>query len=406
MSKRAYVVLTASVIMQVCLGATYAWSVFVRHLHDTSGMDQGAAQLPFSMFYLVFPATTIVAGRLLERLGPTRMAMLGGLVFAAGWFLAGFGEIHFAFTVAGMGMLGGLGVGLAYLVPIAAGMRWFPGRKGLVTGVAVAGFGGGAALISQVSEALMTGHGLTPFATMRWLGAAFFVLCLPAASLLRYPPGADDHAGRSSAPAGFLRERTFWLLYAAMCSGLAAGFTVNANLGQLNMSLGAKAGALAVALFAVANAAGRIVWGLVFDVVPARTAIRANLLGQAAVLAVHPWLLGSTVGLSVLAMVAGFNYGGVLVLYASSAGRRWGARHVGRVYGWLFSSNMLASVAPLLAAVAFDRLGTFRESLLVLAALLVAAAVCVRFEERPEAVTPAAGILPGAEAVEADASGS
>jgi len=224
--------------------------------------------------------------------------------------------------------------------------------------------------------------------------------------LLRYPPGADDHAHRTSAPAGFLGERAFWLLYAAMCSGLAAGFTVNANLAQLNMSLGVKAGALAVALFAVANSVGRIAWGLMFDIVPARTAIRANLLGQAAVLAVHPWLLGSTVGLSALAMVAGFNYGGVLVLYASSAGRRWGARHVGRVYGWLFSSNMFAAAAPLLAGMAFDRLGTFRESLFVLAALLVAAAVCVRFEERPEAVTPAAGILPGVDVVEPNASGS
>jgi OFA family oxalate/formate antiporter-like MFS transporter len=406
MNKRAYVVLAASVIMQVCMGATYSWSVFAQYLHNTCDVKLGTAQAPFSIFFVVFPAMTIVAGRLLERLGPTRMAMLGALVFAAGWFLAGLGEIHIVFSMIGMGVLGGLGVGLAYLVPIAAGMRWFPGRKGLVTGLAVAGFGGGAALISQVSEVLMGGHGLTPFATMRWLGLVFVLICLPAASLLRYPPGADDHAHRTSAPAGFLGERAFWLLYAAMCSGLAAGFTVNANLAQLNMSLGVKAGALAVALFAVANSVGRIAWGLMFDIVPARTAIRANLLGQAAVLAVHPWLLGSTVGLSALAMVAGFNYGGVLVLYASSAGRRWGARHVGRVYGWLFSSNMFAAAAPLLAGMAFDRLGTFRESLFVLAALLVAAAVCVRFEERPEAVTPAAGILPGVDVVEPNASGS
>ncbi len=406
MTKRAYVVLAASVIMQVCLGATYAWSVFVRHLHETTGLAQGTAQLPFSMFYVVFPATTIVAGRLLERLGPTRMATLGALVFAAGWFLAGLGRIHFLFTVAGMGVLGGLGVGLAYLVPIAVGMRWFPERKGLVTGVAVAGFGGGAALISQVSEHLMSGSGWTPFATMRWLGLAFFLVCLPAAWLLRYPPGADDPARRSSPPARFLRERAFWVLYAAMVSGLAAGLTVNANLSQLNMSLGGKAGALAVAVFAVANAIGRISWGLIFDVMPARTAIRANLLGQAALLAFHPWLLSSAVGLSVLAAVAGFNYGGVLVLYASSAGRRWGAPHVGRVYGYLFSSNMFAAATPALAGMVFDWSGTFRESLYVLAVLLVAAAVCVRFEETPEAAESMADTLVGGEAMGPEASGS
>jgi MFS transporter, OFA family, oxalate/formate antiporter len=379
MPRRAYAVLAAAVVVQVCLGATYAWSVFVQALRADGALGQGSAQIPFTVFYIAFPATTVVAGRLLNRVGPRRLAALGGLVFSLGWILAGFGSRHFAFTIIGIGALSGIGVGFAYLVPIAVGMRWFPQRKGLVTGFAVVGFGGGAALVSQAGVYLMGVHGCTPFETFRLLGAVFLLLTVPAGSFLQYPPGAAGRTTAAFARPAALRERDFWFLYLAMFTGLAAGFTVNANLGQLNPRVGTTACGFALAsFFAVANALGRLAWGLIFDRVPSRTAIRANLLAQAMLFVLHPWLLRSPLGLAAFAWVAGFNYGGVLVLYASSVGRRWGAEHVGSIYGWLFSSNMPAAVAPLLAGVAFGAFGTFAPALFTLAALLVAAAAWVR----------------------------
>ena len=125
--------------MQMCLGATYAWSVFVLPLKQTTGILQGTAQLPFSLFYFAFPATMIVTGTLLPRIGPRRCAMIGGLLFGGGWMLAALGNLHFTFTILGIGLMAGIGVGCAYIVPIATCVRWFPRHKGLVTGVAVAG---------------------------------------------------------------------------------------------------------------------------------------------------------------------------------------------------------------------------------------------------------------------------
>lgn len=366
-------ILAASLVMQMCLGATYSWSVYVQPLRAMTGVLQGTAQLPFSIFYLAFPATMVLSGTLLARLGPRRCAVSGGLAFGGGWLLASLGDAHFGFTVAGIGLLAGIGVGFAYIVPVATCIRWFPEHKGLVTGVAVAGFGGGAALVSQGAGHLMHARGATPFETFALFGAVFLVLVTLAGLVMENPP-EEPVRGTGALPlARILREPRFWPLYAAMFTGLAAGFTVNANLKELHAGGGVQVGVAAVSLFAVANALGRVTWGWAFDRVRSTRAIRTNLAAQAAVLLSGAFLLRSPGGLLAFALLAGFNYGGVLVLYASTAARIWGAPHVGQVYGWLFSANIPAALAPLVAGYVFDVTGGFALSLGAVALLLLAA---------------------------------
>ncbi|HOW71544.1 MAG TPA: MFS transporter [Phycisphaerae bacterium] len=373
-----YLILAAAVVMQLCLGATYAWSIFVDALRAGTGMSQAAAQVPFTVFYMIFPATLIVSGMLLGRLGPRRCAIVGGLVFGGGWVFAGLGGVHSAFTVLGIGVLGGLGVGLAYIVPIATGMLWFPRNKGLVTGVAVAGFGGGAAIVSQTAEHFMSA-GLSPFQAFVGFGLAFAALIVLAGSCMRNPPGHVACRTRLSAAGEFLRDRHFIMLYVAMFVGLAAGFIVSGNLKQMGAGSATATAALAVALFAVANAAGRVTWGTLFDRV-GPTAIRINLATQAAVFLAAPWWLNSAAGLGFLALGAGFNYGGVLVLYASSVASHWGPERVGPVYGWLFSANIPASVAPIMAGLVFDRTNSFTIPLVAVGVLLAVTAGVLRAE--------------------------
>jgi len=412
--------------MTACLGATYSWSVFVPEIRSLTGLSQSAVQLPFSVFYLAFPITTLFAGPLIARLGTRWCTLLGGLVFGGGWVLAGWGGCgwHFAFTVAGIGVMGGIGVGVSYIVPIAACVRWFPERKGLVTGIAVAGFGGGAAAVVHLAGHLMSANGFTAFAVLRLLGIAFAVLVCGAAAVMRFPgnagagvlpeaargvaalsaSGSAGEAGITGAsgagvpvivpdmnpslavkiacgdpPVRFaqvIAERAFQVLYFAMFAGLVAGFTVNANLKSLSQSGAGQAGITAVSLFALANAFGRIVWGSLFDRaqrIPAAV-LAANLALQGVLLLAAPYLLRSVPGLQTLALLAGFNYGGVLVLYASTVSVRWGAERVGHVYGWLFSANALAAAAPPLAGAVYDRWRTFSPSLVAIAILLIAAA--------------------------------
>jgi len=371
---RRFSILAAAVVMQLCLGATYSWAVFVAPLKELTGLGQGPVQAPFTVFYVAFPAMTVAAGALLARLGPRRMAALGGLLFGGGWALAGLGEGRFSLTILGVGLLGGVGVGFAYLVPIATCILWFPRHKGLVTGVAVAGFGGGAALIARFADLLMSREGVGPFEALRWLGLAFLVLVPLAGSLMRRPDSVVQAGPQPEPLRRVLGQPRFHLLYLAMFAGLTAGLAVNANLKELVPHIDVRSGVAAVGWFAVANAAGRIAWGWLFDRVSSRTAIALNLLIQAALMLGAPWLLSGPAALAPFAFLAGFNYGGVLVLYASTTARCWGADRVGGIYGWLFSANIPAALAPALAGWAYDRWASFTVPLEGIGALLIVAA--------------------------------
>jgi MFS transporter, OFA family, oxalate/formate antiporter len=370
-----YLILCSAVLMQVCLGATYSWSVYVRPIREITGLLQGPIQLPFTVFYFVFPATMILTGTLLPRLGPRFCAVIGGLLFGGGWMLASLGKVHFAFTIAGIGLCAGVGAGFAYIVPIATCIRWFPDNKGLVTGVAVAGFGGGAALVSQTAGHLMNSLGWSPFSTFFFFGLIFLVCIVLGGLMMRNP--AESAAERSPALSfrKVLREPQFRLLYLAMLAGLAAGFTVNANLKELFPAGTVQTGITAVALFALANALGRVIWGALADRIRALTVIRCNLAGQAVLLLFSPLILVSENGLLVYAVLAGFHYGGVLVLYAATVAATWGHKHVGQVYGWLFSANIPAALAPLFAGIAFDHSQSFTMALRIIAILLILALI-------------------------------
>jgi OFA family oxalate/formate antiporter-like MFS transporter len=372
--------------MQVCLGATYSWSVYVQPLKDLTGLAQGPVQVPFTIFYFMFPLTMMIAGGFLPRIGPRLSATAGGMLFGGGWLLAGLGSHHFGFTILGIGGLAGIGAGMAYIVPIAVCIRWFPRSRGLVTGIAVAGFGGGAALVSQAGGILITSFGYTPFETFTVFGLLFSCLVICAGSVMRFP-AADTRSAdpRSMAvsslrPGRVLGHAHFQLLYLAMFMGLAAGFAVNANLKEIFRGPGnaASIGITAVSLFALCNAAGRVIWGTVFDRISAASAIQANLICQAAVLAATPFLASSTPGFWAFAMFTGFNYGGVLVIYVSSAARTWGSDHISRIYGWLFTANIPAALSPIAAGFIFDVFHDFTPAMAGMALLLALTALMIR----------------------------
>jgi OFA family oxalate/formate antiporter-like MFS transporter len=363
--------------MQVCLGATYAWAVFVAPLRAITGLSQGGVQLPFSVFYFTFPAVMAFSGYFLRRLGTRGSAMVGGVLFGGGWIVASLGHIHFGFTVFGIGVLAAMGVGLAYVVPLAVCVRWFPKHQGLVTGVAVAGFGGGGAAIGQLAGFLQHARGATPFECFAMFGTAFLVLVTVAGYGMRTPADPAGPGTDSVPPRAVVRHRAFRVLYGAMIAGLAAGFAVNANLRELLPVPSMEMGIHLVSLFAVANALGRLAWGAAFDRHTTSSILRANLFAQAIVLLAAPILITTVAGCTALALLAGFNYGGVLVLYASSVSRLWGAVNVGAVYGVLFSANIIASPAPVVVGLLYDASGTFLAGVLALAFLLLGGAILV-----------------------------
>ncbi|MBW2599493.1 MAG: MFS transporter, partial [Deltaproteobacteria bacterium] len=145
---RWYVVIGA-ILIQLCLGAIYAWSVFTPKLTlsvakgGMYGFSATQAAWIFSIGLLVFAIVMIISGRMLAITGPRKLASIGGVVLGVGYILGGLFGTSFISQLLFIGVIGGAGIGLAYVVPIAVGVKWFPDKKGMVTGLAVAGFGFG-----------------------------------------------------------------------------------------------------------------------------------------------------------------------------------------------------------------------------------------------------------------------
>lgn len=377
-----FMVIISALLMQLCLGATYSWSVYVLHLREIVSISQAHAQIPFTLFYFIFPATMIFSGALLERFGPRTATICGGILFGSGWALSSLGGDNFLYTIFGNGIIAGVGAGIAYIVPISTCMKWFPNNKGLVTGIAVAGFGGGAALVSSVAG-LLLGAGFTPFHLFGYFGLTFALLILFAAIFMVNPPNFNYTVSGVVQKANWIfRDQRFLILYFCMFAGLAAGFAVNANIKELYQSATLMTGVSAVSFFALANAAGRVLWGGLFDRMGTVQAIIINLLAQAAILFLTPIILISGVGLQLFAILTGFNYGGVLVIYAGSVARIWGAQRVASIYGWLFSANIPGAIAPLVAGYYYDKTGSFTLPLIGIGVLIMIAVTTIHWHRR------------------------
>lgn len=363
--------------MQLCMGATYSWSVYVEDLRELTGMGQGSVQLPFTLFYITFPGVMVLTGLIIKKVKPSVCAVLGGLMFGGGWILASYGDKNFLFTILGIGLLGGTGVGLAYIVPISMGVLWFPNHKGLVTGITVAGFGGGAALVSQIGGQMIENQGATPYDVFKVFGFCFMIIIVLSGLVMKPPPNEKKEEKKAFSPKEFLSSKEFWILYIAMFAGLSAGFLVNANLKEFFQGNSSQVGIMAVSLFAIFNALGRVSWGAISDKVSPSSIILVNLVLTSLVLVSGLVILGSSTGFLIFASLTGFNYGGVLVIFASSSAKIWDPSYLAMIYGFLFSANIPASFAPLLAGFSFDFSGTFDYSLILMAGFIAVVLIFV-----------------------------
>ncbi|MBC8322381.1 MAG: MFS transporter, partial [Candidatus Marinimicrobia bacterium] len=158
--KNRWLVVIGAIMIQLALGAIYAWSVFTKILTDPEGIYSFTAKETawvFSAGLATFALVMILAGKLQVKYGPTRIAVSGGILLGLGYILGGFFGSTFVAQFIFIGIMGGAGIGLAYVVPIAVGVKWFPDKKGLITGLAVAGFGFGATIWVKLADSWFGG---------------------------------------------------------------------------------------------------------------------------------------------------------------------------------------------------------------------------------------------------------
>jgi OFA family oxalate/formate antiporter-like MFS transporter len=377
-----WVVLCAGCLFQMTLGGIYAWSEFVPLLTAGYGLTTSQCGLIFGATIAVFTCVMIPAGRFMQKRGARLSALIGAVLFAAGYQVASLSGGAFVPLLLGLSAVTGAGIGFGYICPLTVCMQWFPDKKGLVTGVSVAGFGAGAMLLSLVAEYLLVTRAMDVMHVFRviGLGSGFIAAC---SALLLRAPGRDARAaglrpddGALSLPPGLLRSRNFVLLCLGMFCGTFAGLLVVGNLKPIALSLGLgnSAATLAISVFALGNAMGRIGWGQVHDRIGTR---RTIVLSQAFLgLSMLLFLLPPAAPLVLAAvLLTGIGFGGCFVVYASSVVDLFGMRLFPRLYPVCFLWYGLAAlIGPPLGGMAADATGSYMTSIAVSVLLVLTTA--------------------------------
>ncbi|MEP7331808.1 MAG: OFA family MFS transporter [Terracoccus sp.] len=370
-SGNRWVILVAAVLVQLAIGAVYAWSVFAKAMQssDAFGWSKSLAAVPFEVAIGMIFLGSFIGGRIQDRRGPRVVALTGGVIYSVGVMIASFADKdHFWILLVGYGILGGFGLGMVYIVPIAMLQKWFPDKPGLITGIAVAGFGFGAVITSPLGQSLIAGDPSLPTKAFLPLGLGYLVAIVLGASFFRNPaaapagparasaagsPGAKPQADADYTTEEALRTPQWYLLTGILTLSVTAGISliaVAASSATDVAGFSATGAASLVGVLAIFNGGGRILWGWVSDRIGKMPAFMGILGIQGVCLLLIPHI-SSTVIFAILAALIYTCYGGAFGTMPSTAGRFFGVRNAGGIYGLMLIGWSLGGIiGPLLIA--------------------------------------------------------
>ncbi len=412
--RNRWLVVVGAILIQLALGAIYSWSVFTRLLTDTEGLYRFSATQAawvFSAGLATFAIVMVLAGKWQAVSGPRLVSMAGGLLLGLGYILGGFFGDTFWAQFFFIGVVGGAGIGLAYVVPIAVGVKWFPDRKGLITGLAVAGFGFGATIWVKLAGSWFGGllntseafglpavqsvfviYGIA-FAALVFLGS--LVMVNPPESYVPEgwtPPKPADNTVESDveySASRMLRTPQFYMLWSVFIFSALAGLMVIYciklfGLDALSYQGVANAGVItgtAMAWYAIFNGMGRIVWGGVSDRIGRKAAIITMTVFQGVIMLAmyHGFIyFGLATGFVIAASIVGFNFGGNFALFPAITADFFGNKRVGSNYGWMFTAYGIAGIAgPQLAGLFKDAAEGSMDPQIWMAPFIIAGVACL-----------------------------
>ena len=426
-----WIVVVGAILIQLALGAIYAWSVFTARLTNAAGVYAFTASETawvFSAGLATFAIVMVLAGRLLPRTGPRSLAVAGGLLLGAGYIFGGLFGDSFWVQLLSIGIISGAGIGLAYVVPIAVCVKWFPDKKGLITGLAVAGFGFGATIWVKLAGSWFGGllnttsvFGLPGVQSVFLIyGVCFFLLVVLGSTVMVDPPEGYQPAGwapsdpEKAAHEGavefrardMLRTPQFYMLWSVfMFAGIAGLMVIYCiklfGIDALEYRGVADAGAItgtAMAWYAIFNGLGRIAWGSISDRIGRKATIilMSSLQGATMLMTYHVFIsFGMVNGFIVAAALIGFNYGGSFALFPAITADYFGNKNVGSNYGWMFTAYGVAGLAgPLLAGYFKDAAQGASQPAVWMTPFIIAGGVCLvgaiimAFTTPPRRVSP------------------
>ena len=384
-TQNRWLIAVAGVLMQVAFGAVYAWSVFRIPLSQARGWTIPEVTAGFEVAIFVVGLAAFAGGVWMKRSGPRHVALVSAILYGLGTMLTGSAHSLTALYLT-YGVIGGAGLGLGYIVPIAVLVRWFPDKRGMITGLAVAGFGAGALVTAPIANSLIASVGVER--TFQGLGFAYLVVVFACALAMRNPPEGYAPAGHNdaAAPHGSPASRDFtlqqalgtWQWYALWLTlflNTTAGIAIISQASPMAQEISGVSAATAagmVGLISIANGSGRLLWAWFSDAVGRRTVFVMMFLLQSV-----SFLLLSKVHhfgvLSLLAFVILLCYGGGFGTMPAFATDYFGAGQIGSIYGMMLTAWGCAAVfGPSLVAGIREATGHYQGAMrwLALATLI------------------------------------
>jgi MFS transporter, OFA family, oxalate/formate antiporter len=383
-----WIVAIAGVLMQIALGAVYAWSVFRIPLTRTYGWSIPQVTFAFELAILVVGFASFAGGEWMRKAGPRPIAMLAAVLYGGGTILAGLshsaGMLYLTY-----GVIGGTGLGLGYIIPVAVLIRWFPDKRGMITGLAVAGFGAGALVTAPIAEALLSKVGLA--VTFEILGAAYFAVVFAGAAFMKNPPegytppgfqvAAAKQASSSTQNFNLTQALGTWQWYALWMTlflNTTAGIAIISQASPMAQEISHVTAATAaglVGLISIANGSGRLLWAWFSDIAGRRTVFLVMFLSQAVLflLLAHAHQFGL---FSLLAFLILLCYGGGFGTMPAFAADYFGSQQVGSIYGLMLTAwGAAALFGPTLIARVREATGFYQGAMHIIAIVMLLSSV-------------------------------
>jgi OFA family oxalate/formate antiporter-like MFS transporter len=390
----------AAILVQMALGAVYAWSVFRVPLAQQFHWTIAQVTLTFTIAIFVLGFASFFGGLWLNKVGPRTVAVTAGLLYGGGVFLASFSSHGPWWLYLTYGVIAGIGLGFGYIVPISVLVKWFPDRRGLITGIGVGGFGAGALVTAPIASRLIQSVGVLH--TFADLGIVFLIVTVIGGWFMQNPPQGWQPAGWTPKPlqnaqraakdftlGQALATWQWWALWLLLFLNTSAGISIISQEAPMFQEL-AKVPAIVAAgmvgVVSIGNALGRVFWASVSDVITRRATFAVMFLLQVVLF----WFLPeihSVTGLTVVAFIILMCYGGGFGTMPAFAADYFGTKNVGPIYGLMLTAWGFASAfGPLLIAYMRESSGSYEGGLHVIAAIM-AVSIVMPLLVRPPKVT-------------------
>lgn len=389
--RNRWIILIASVICNLCIGAVYAWSVFQKPLVEQFKWTASDASWAFALTLVMMPIAMTFAGKIADQKGPKLAVLFGGILFGVGVLLSGYATSLMTLYLF-HGIIGGLGVGTVYGCAMTNTVKWFPDKKGIASGLIAAGLGSGAIVFAPLANYFIMTYNVQ--AAFKILGTIYIIAIVIASLCIEMPPKNYIPAGWTPPVAQpgvssidknwkeMMKDPMFYVLCVMYVMGAVSGLMIIAHaspIGQDTVGLGASTAALVVSILALANTLGRAFWGWMSDLIGRYNALFCIF----SVFAVAMFLISfvhSFLPFVILVCAIGLGYGGLLGIYPTINADMWGLRNMGQNYGIMFFAFAIAAmIGPRLAAGVKQANGDYAMAFIIAAAMGVVGAILTMY---------------------------